>query len=192
MEDSKETKDEIRSRMIQKMEAIPESRKTELTRMVRRRLFDFANFIESKIAMLYVNKPFEVPSRGIIKKALSQGKIIALPDFGQPGHPVKLFKVDAPDEPRTTAKKENDPEGSKAVPIECLDIVIVPGLAFDEKGGRMGSGNGHYDMVMPHLPITARKVALAFEDQVLPQVNMESHDKYVDIIITEDRTIYKI
>ncbi|VEN73698.1 5-formyltetrahydrofolate cyclo-ligase [Candidatus Desulfarcum epimagneticum] len=192
MEDSKETKDEIRSRMFKKMEAIPESKKTELTRMVRRRLFDFANFIESKIAMLYVNKPFEVPSREIIKKALSQGKIIVLPDFGQPSRPIKLFKIDAPGEAPPAAAGEDDSEGSRAVPIECLDIVIVPGLAFDEKGGRMGSGNGHYDRVMPHLPITARKVALAFEEQVIPQVNMESHDKYVDIIITEKRTIYKI
>ncbi|MFP4453155.1 MAG: 5-formyltetrahydrofolate cyclo-ligase, partial [Desulfobacterales bacterium] len=54
------------------------------------------------------------------------------------------------------------------------------------------SGSGHYDRLMSLLPNTARKVALAFEEQVFSAIPMESHDKYVDIIITEKRIIYKI
>lgn len=68
----------------------------------------------------------------------------------------------------------------------------MPGIAFDEKGGRLGSGEGYYDRLVPKLSITTRKVALAFECQIIQQVPMESHDKHVDIIITEERTIYKI
>ena len=56
----------------------------------------------------------------------------------------------------------------------------------------MGYGEGYYDRLMPRLPITTRKVALAFECQLVSQVPMEPHDKYVDIVITEDRVIYKI
>ena len=65
-------------------------------------------------------------------------------------------------------------------------------MALDEKGGRIGSGNGYYDRLIPRLAITTRKVALAFEEQIIPQVPIESHDKHVDIIITENRVIYKI
>ena len=78
------------------------------------------------------------------------------------------------------------------MPLDCLDIAIIPGIAMDEKGGRIGSGKGYYDQLIPELPVTTRKVGLVFEDQILPMVPMESHDKYVDIIITEDRIIYKI
>ena len=78
------------------------------------------------------------------------------------------------------------------MPIECIDIAIIPGVAFDEKGGRIGTGSGYYDRLIPKLSITTRKVALAFEDQIISQIQMESHDKYVDIIITEKRIIYKI
>jgi len=78
------------------------------------------------------------------------------------------------------------------VPVECIDIAIIPGVAFDEKGGRIGSGEGYYDRLIPKLPITTRKVALAFENQIIRQIQMESHDKHVDIIITEKRIIYKI
>ena len=62
----------------------------------------------------------------------------------------------------------------------------------DEKGGRIGSGDGYYDRLIPKLPITTRKVSLALDGQILPQVPLETHDKYVDIIITEKRIIYKI
>jgi len=65
-------------------------------------------------------------------------------------------------------------------------------VALDEKGGRIGTGEGYYDRLIPKLPATTRKVALAFEEQILPQIPMESHDKHVDIIITQKRIIYKI
>ena len=80
----------------------------------------------------------------------------------------------------------------KIVPIERIDIAIIPAIALDEKGGRIGSGEGYYDRLIPRLAITTRKVALALEQQIVPQIPIESHDKHVDIIITEDRVIYKI
>ena len=87
---------------------------------------------------------------------------------------------------------EPDDSICKAVPIDCIDIAIVPGIAFDEKGARIGIGTGFYDRLIPDLPITTRKVALAFEDQILQQIPMESHDRFVDIIVTNERIIYKI
>jgi 5-formyltetrahydrofolate cyclo-ligase len=85
-----------------------------------------------------------------------------------------------------------DPGKCRTVPIDCIDIAIIPGIAFDEKGGRIGSGDGYYDRLIPHLPVTTRKVALALDDQIIPQVPIEPHDKHVDIIITDKRIIYKI
>jgi 5-formyltetrahydrofolate cyclo-ligase len=87
---------------------------------------------------------------------------------------------------------EPDFSRCNVVPIECIDIAIIPGIAFDEKGGRIGSGDGYYDRLIPNLSITTRKVALSFEDQIVPQIQMEAQDKYVDIIITDKRIIYKI
>ena len=63
-------------------------------------------------------------------------------------------------------------------------IAIIPGVALDEKGGRIGSGEGYYDRFIGNLPITTRKVALSLECQIVQQIPMESHDKYMDIIIT--------
>jgi 5-formyltetrahydrofolate cyclo-ligase len=87
---------------------------------------------------------------------------------------------------------EPDASRCKIVPLERIDIAVIPGLAFDEKGGRIGSGKGYYDRLIPRLAITTRKVALTFEEQIVPQVPMDAHDKHVDIIITDKRIIYKI
>ncbi len=80
----------------------------------------------------------------------------------------------------------------KQVPIDRVDIAIIPSLALDEKGGRIGAGDGFYDRLIPKLPATTRKVAIALEEQIMPHIPMDSHDKHVDIIITDTRIIYKI
>jgi 5-formyltetrahydrofolate cyclo-ligase len=70
-----------------------------------------------------------------------------------------------------------------------VDLVIVPGLGFDERGGRLGRGAGFYDRVLGGLRPAARRVAVAFECQIVPQVPMGEHDERVDAVVTEARTI---
>ena len=57
---------------------------------------------------------------------------------------------------------------------------------------RWALGWGYYDRMIPKLPVTTRKVSITLEEQIIPQAPMESHDRYVDIIITDKRIIYKI
>ena len=144
---------------------------------------------------MYMPGPGHVKTLEMIRKCYEFNKIVVLPAFNTGNFSMNLMKVDNPDADLVTGPRkllEPNPDRCKAVPIDCIDIAIVPGVALDEKGGRVGSGQGYYDRLIPRLPITTRKVALALEAQILPQVPMESHDKHVDIIITEDRVIYKI
>ncbi len=134
-------------------------------------------------------------STEIINRCFGLNKIIVLPAFDTEKFEMTLMKVDNFDTDLTLGPRgilEPDPNRCNVVPIECIDIAIIPGAAFDEKGGRIGSGDGYYDRLIPKLSVTTRKVALTFECQIVPQVQMESHDRHVDIIITEKRIIYKI
>jgi 5-formyltetrahydrofolate cyclo-ligase len=120
---------------------------------------------------------------------------VVLPAFDPEKFEMNLMKVDQFAKelvPGPRKVLEPDAKRCKTVPMERIDIAIIPGLAFDEKGGRIGSGRGYYDRLIPKLAITTRKVALTFEEQIVPQIPMESHDKHVDIIITDKRIIYKI
>jgi 5-formyltetrahydrofolate cyclo-ligase len=195
MDEVREKKQEIRNEIATFFDALEDEVLAANTSIIENRLFEFANFLESKIVMLYVNAENEVGTQDIIKRAYEYNKIVVLPAFDPVRSTMKLMKVDHPNRDLTLGPRgilEPDPVKCKVVPLDCIDIAIVPGIAMDEKGGRIGSGDGYYDRIIPDLPMTTRKVGLAFEGQLVPQVPMESHDKHVDIIITEKRVIYKI
>jgi len=159
------------------------------------RLFDFANFVESKIILFYMPVGLEVDTTAIINRSFSRKKIIALPNFETEKIKIEFFKVD---DLSTELKKgsdgrlEPDPSLCKSIPVRNIDIAIIPGAAFDEKGGRISLDTGYYDKLIARLPITTRKIAIALEEQIVPQISMDSKSKYVDIIVTDKRVIYKI
>jgi 5-formyltetrahydrofolate cyclo-ligase len=195
MEEIQKTKDEIRDEITTILKSLSEKDIAEITKGIENRLFEFANFLEARIALLYINNANEVNTDSILKRCFDYNKILVLPLINSNSQEFRLLKIDNLDydlKPGPNGVLEPDIERCKTVPIECIDIAIIPGVAFDEKGGRIGSGDGYYNRLIPKLPITTRKVSLAFDSQILPQVPSESHDKYVDIIITEKRIIYKI
>jgi 5-formyltetrahydrofolate cyclo-ligase len=195
MDEVRQKKQEIRNEISTFFETLTAQQIEASTQIIESRLFEFANFLESKIVMLYVNGQNEVATDNIIKRAYEFNKIVVLPVFDVAKSTMQLMKVDNPEKDLINGPRgilEPNPDKCKPVPVDCIDIAIVPGIAMDEKGGRIGPGDGIYDRIIPDLPMTTRKVGLVFEGQLIPQVPMESHDKHVDIIITEKRVIYKI
>jgi 5-formyltetrahydrofolate cyclo-ligase len=195
MEEISAAKIQIREDIANTISALSENEIKEKTTAIQNRLFEFANFLESKIALLYVSQTLEVPTDSIIAKSYTYNKVVVLPAFDPESFKMRLMKVDSADQELIRGPRgilEPDASKCKVVPMDRIDIAIIPGLAFDEKGGRIGSGTGYYDRLIPRLAITTRKVALTFEEQIVPQIPMESHDKHVDIIITDKRIIYKI
>ena len=195
MEEIRATKDQIRSDTVAEIDALAKNELNAKVKAIENRLFEFANFLESRIVLMYVGSSSEIPTGDILYRAYEYGKIVVLPAFETETFKMNLLKVDnlgkdLRDGPRGVA--EPDPECCKRVPIEKVDIAIIPGIAFDEKGARIGTGRGYYDRLIPNLSITTRKVALALEEQMVPQIPMEAHDKFVDIIITDKRIVYKI
>ncbi len=195
MEEIQITKSQIRQETVQKIAALSAKEIAEKTKAIENRLFDFANFLESKIILLYVNNAHEVQTANILKRAYNYNKIVVLPAYSTENFEMELKKIDNLKKDLHQGPRDilqPDESRCKVVPIDKIDIAVIPAVALDEKGGRIGSGEGYYDRLIPRLAITTRKVALALEVQIIPQAPIESHDKHVDIIITEDRVIYKI
>ena len=195
MDEIREKKRKIRDDMARLIQEMSEDEIAEKTQLIEERLFEFANFMESRIPLLYMNQGPEVATDRIIRHCFTVNKIVILPAFNKDKLTMVPYKVDDMKADLTMGVRgvpEPDPKKCKKLPIKNIDIAIVPGYAFDEKGGRIGSGQGYYDRLIPRLAATTRKVALTFDDVIIPQIPMESHDKFVDIIITEKRIIYKI
>jgi 5-formyltetrahydrofolate cyclo-ligase len=95
---------------------------------------------------------------------------------------VGMYKILEPKaELRSVSRKRLQPED--------LDLVMVPGVAFDRQGGRTGHGKGYYDKLLEHARANAPLIALAFECQMFPEIPCGSHDIYMDKVVTE-LTVY--
>ncbi len=195
MEDLKARKYEIRRSTVARRDALSKNQRAEKSAAIMKRLFEFANFLESKIVLFYLSHKSEVDTEPMIHKALALEKIIALPLIdGEKREiiPLKIDNLDRDTQPGYRGIREPISRRCKQIPVQQVNLAIIPGIAFDERGGRIGYGTGFYDRFIPNLDITTRKVALAFECQIVPQIPMEPHDRYTDIIITEKRIVYKI
>ena len=195
MEDVKARKSQIRQSAFVRRDALSKDERSKKSTAIMERLFDFANFLEARLVLFYMSYGSEVDTEPMVRKALELEKIVALPLVDAKQREIVPFKIDNLDSdirPGYRGIREPIPEQCKQIPIQYVNLAIIPGVAFDERGGRIGHGMGVYDRFIPKLDITTRKVALAFECQIVPQIPMEPHDRYTDIIITEERIIYKI
>jgi 5-formyltetrahydrofolate cyclo-ligase len=195
MQDLKEKKAEIRNKTLSLRDALSDSQRKDKSDKIMDRLFEFANFVEAKIVLFYMNTDHEVNTVDMIRKAMEYEKGIVLPYVDKKEKQIIPLKIDDLDSDLQSGYRkilEPIPQRCKQMPVEQIDLAIIPGIAFDERGGRIGHGTGFYDKLIPKLEITTRKVALAFECQIVPQIPMEPHDRHIDIIVTEKRIIYKI
>ncbi|HID28783.1 MAG TPA: 5-formyltetrahydrofolate cyclo-ligase [Desulfobacterales bacterium] len=195
MEEIKAKKTEIRRSGFARRNALPKEERAEKSAAIMERLFDFANFLESRIVLFYMNYGSEVDTEPMIRRALELEKTVALPLVDTRKKKILPFRIENLDRdvrPGYRGIREPIPQRCKQIPVEYINLAIIPGVAFDERGGRIGHGVGVYDRFIPKLDITTRKVALAFECQIVAQIPMEPHDRYTDIIITEKRIVYKI
>jgi len=142
--------------------------------------------------LIYTNVRTEVSTEVLQANAINQvGEVVVpycLPDFQ-----LGLFRL------RNQAELSIGRYGIAEPALELrkdrhispgeIDIAILPGVAFDLQGNRLGYGKGYFDRLLPQLPKHCVKVGLAFECQLVPQVLVETHDIPVDLVITETRTI---
>jgi 5-formyltetrahydrofolate cyclo-ligase len=201
MEEMENTKISLLTQVSDRLGALTKEALAEKYNGIENKLFEFANFKEAQLAFLSTSTKTDIstegiiPTEAIIRKALHIEKGVVLPVFTDAKNSILLCKISDYDKdlgPSDNEVLEPDPEKCKKISLEEIDIAIIPGLAFDNKGGRVGFGNNFYSKLITKLPETCRKVSLAYEEQIVDQIQMESRKFTMDIIITDKRVIYKI
>lgn len=198
MDDLKNSKKSQLAQVAQRLEQYSEQEMTAMYNCIEQRLFEFANYMEAQLALLYTPFSSEVQhinTESIIRKSLQIEKQIILPVFSESKNAIHLYKISNYDtdlRKNSSGVLEPDTEKCKKINIDEIDIALIPGLAFDDKGGRIGFGSNYYNRLITRLPETCRKVSLAYDDQLVDQIQMESRKYTVDIIITDKKIIYKI
>lgn len=149
-------------------------------------LFNTAEFKGAGTILFYASIGREVQTGRMIAEALKLGKRIALPKIA--GEKLELCPVSGLEELETNSMGIPEPKGGQNVPLDGTDLIILPGIAFDISGNRLGRGKGYYDRLLSEAG-RIPSIALAFEFQVLDRIPSGPTDRKVDKIITETRVI---
>ncbi len=163
--------------------------KDDISRQIVSMFMDLPEYAAAKTVMFYVDVRSEVRTRHDLANALLTGKRIVVP-YCVDGE-LELFHLEAMDELSVGMYRILEPReelrsvAEKHVPVEELDLIMVPGVAFDRRGGRTGHGKGYYDKLLEHARFDTPLVALAFECQMFPEIPMQSHDIFMDKVVTE-------
>lgn len=166
--------------------------KDELSAVIVERFMALPEYAAAETVMFYVDVRDEVRTRHALPAAIASGKRIVIP-YCVDGE-LELFHLAAMDELSVGMYKILEPReelrlvAEKRLQPEDLDLIMVPGVAFDRMGGRTGHGKGYYDKLLEHARADAPLVALAFESQIFPQIPCESHDIFMDKVVTEVAT----
>ena len=143
--------------------------------------------------LLLVTLPFrsEWNATLVVAHALAAGKVVAAPRVDAPARMLRAYRIDDLDRDVERGHRGiPEPRASCVeVALERIDWVLVPGVAFDARGGRLGYGGGYYDRLLPFVSPGAPRVAGAFDMQIVDHVPMAPHDIAVDFVVTEQRTL---
>ncbi|MDP2937805.1 MAG: 5-formyltetrahydrofolate cyclo-ligase [Candidatus Omnitrophota bacterium] len=177
------TKKQIRSKILLRLKTQKEEDRDRKSKIIKRKLFRTPVFKKAKIAMFYMSFDGEVNTQEMIKETRRLGKIVAVPVCK--GNRVTL----RPCILRNNAKLKKGPYGicepavKKYIKLEDLDLVIVPGIAFDKKGNRLGRGRGCYDYFLKRLTRNTASIGLAFDFQILPSLPATTTDVRIEKVI---------
>lgn len=164
--------------------------KDALSRAICETFVALPAYAAAKTVLFYVDVRSEVRTRDYLATALTHGKTIVVPWCNDQGQ-LELFRLESMQELAIGMYKILEPKAElrklpeKQVAVETLDLVMVPGVAFDRRGARMGHGKGYYDKLLEHARPDAPLVALAFECQLFPEIPTADHDVFMDQIVTE-------
>lgn len=176
----------IRKKMQEDRNRLSPEEHAVKSRLIAEKLINFDDYLKAKTIFIFYPFRNEVDTKIIIKDALMKGKKVILPKII--GNEIKTFFFSDSDKDLKEGSfgiLEPEIPRCKEAKLDEIDLAVVPGVCFDLNFNRIGYGGGFYDKILPKLRKNIKKIALAFDLQIISEVPFCSHDKKVDIIITE-------
>jgi 5-formyltetrahydrofolate cyclo-ligase len=181
----------IRKEALKKRDEISPDIKSVKGSLIKERLFSLPEFIAAKTVFFYASFRSEVETLSMIRESLKIGKRVVLPRVDKKRHRLMLYEIKDISElsPGYMGIPEPSLSGERLVRLDDIELVIIPGSAFDCSGNRLGYGGGYYDILLSEGKRKVPVIALAYEEQLVDLIPSEVHDVKVDMIVTDKRMI---
>ncbi len=160
--------------------------KQELRRLIRAshpltKLSRHPRLADAHIVLLYSALPDEVPTLPLLNRLSTEGKTVLLPRVVSDTD-MELRRYTGPNDLEQGAFGIMEPTGELFTDYDDIDVAVVPGMAFDREGHRLGRGKGYYDRFLARLPHTY-KIGVCFPFQLVDLVPADAHDILMDEVI---------
>lgn len=182
-------KTELRQLALKRRDAIPQPVRRIKDAAIRQRLLELPEYQAATNILMFASFRSEVDTLGIIRAALAEKKTVTLPLTDPDTRTLSVYAITSIDELVEGFKGIPEPPVTDPRDAALSDIILMPGAAFDAQGGRIGYGMGCYDKLLAAFLSKPLLLALAYEEQLVPEVPLEGHDVRVDIIVTDKRII---
>jgi 5-formyltetrahydrofolate cyclo-ligase len=165
-----------------------EIRRTKSNEMVQN-LEAVSCYRRAESILYFVNFRSEIITASAIQHGLDRGVLVSLPLTVTKPPSLIIYKITSLRDDLQLGYcdiPEPDPKKCQKIDPAKLDIVIVPGSVFDQRGGRMGYGGGYYDRFLADFAPQATRIGVCFELQMAEKIPLQPHDQLLDFIVTED------
>ncbi|MGO9016048.1 MAG: 5-formyltetrahydrofolate cyclo-ligase [Dissulfurispiraceae bacterium] len=179
----------IRKEVISRRDALSLSDRKAKDESIRRRLLALPEFIKARTILFYASFRSEVDTTELLQNSILNNKTVVLPKVDMENSSLKLYEIRAMEDLVSGCYGILEPlvNESNRVRDAGIDLMIIPGVAFDEHCNRLGYGKGYYDRLLSHK--NALAVGLAYEEQIVAHIPADAHDIKMDKIITDKRVI---
>ena len=177
-------KERIRHRIRAYKELLSDEQRRAAADAVFSRLEELAAFMMAENVLMYHSLPDELQTHSFLDKWAGRKRFF-LPRVN--GVNLDILPYDK-SRLHLGSFHIEEPDGDETASVEEMEMIVVPAVAYDKKGNRMGRGKGYYDRLMENSKAT--KVGVAYDFQMIDEIDSEAHDVKVDIVITERRTIF--
>ncbi|MGM9702342.1 MAG: 5-formyltetrahydrofolate cyclo-ligase [Prevotella sp.] len=173
-------KHELRKIVRQRKREFSQQQLAELSLAVIERLKAEPHFAKARTVMLYCSLPDEVDTTTLLRHTTD--KTILLPKVtGETTMELRLYEND--NKLEEGAFHIMEPQGQLFTDYDEIEVAVVPGMAFDSKGNRLGRGKGYYDRFLSQLPPYIYKIGVCFDFQKFDEIPADTTDVRMDIVI---------
>lgn len=185
---TKEAKREWRRKILALRAELTEAERADRSRRATQNILSLPALAACKRIMLFYSFQDEIDTRWLLAEVQNRGQQVWLPQTDVAARKLTPYVYRGEDElrPGVYGIMEPDPAKSVQADLSQLDAVVVPGVAFDRAGGRLGYGGGFYDRFLAALQRRPLLIGFAFSLQVVEQVPREEHDFPLDYLVTDE------
>ncbi len=180
-------KKELRQRLRNILAEIPQEEVETKSLRACHRLFELPEYVSAEVIMVFLSLPGEIDTSSVVLRAWQDCKRVLAPKVSWSQRrmmPVEIRSLT--DDLTVSSMGIREPISGIPFPATMIDLVLVPGLGFDEYGHRLGRGRGFYDRYLAHPEFRGVACAMAFEEQMTASVPVGPLDRNVDMLITDE------